>query len=95
MPERPKPNHFDETVLTPALLFALNVTAIMAFYLAYVVIRVPPWIGYAGRAQTYLALTCGLLVTSSLALRLRRRWLLITNLVLHLGLYVTFFRLLA
>ncbi|MEM9530008.1 MAG: hypothetical protein AAGA23_03755 [Pseudomonadota bacterium] len=86
------PDHIDENVLTPTLLFALNVSLLIVFYLIYALLSVPAAMTDPSRTAAYLALFAGATLISCLALRHRQRWFLTLNIALHLTLYVIFFR---
>lgn len=85
------PNHFDENVLTPTLLFTLNISVLIIFYLAYALLRVPPSLTDPSETALYLTVFAGASLISCVALKHRRRWFLAGNIALHLGLYVVFF----
>ncbi|MEM1411596.1 MAG: hypothetical protein AAGH19_04485 [Pseudomonadota bacterium] len=83
-------NHNDEHLVTPLLLFLLNASLLIGFYLVYELLRQPPAVA-AGRTGTYLALFTAANVTSLLVLKVRRRLLLWLAIALHVALYIAFF----
>lgn len=84
-------NHNDEHVLTPVLLFLLNVSVLISFYLGYELSRALDS-GHGGADTRHVLLLFVLVIGLSLvALRFRRRPLLLTSIASHVGLYFYFF----
>ena len=87
----PAANHNDEHLLTPFLLFALNVSILISFYLGYEVYRALDGIPGGAEARHFLLLFVIAIALSLLALKFRRRFLLVTSIASHLSLYFYFF----
>lgn len=75
----PAVNHNDEHLLTPVLLVALNVSMLISFYLGDEVYRALDGIRGGAEARHFLLLFVIAMVLSLLALKFRRRFLLVTS----------------
>ncbi|MEM6644659.1 MAG: hypothetical protein AAF730_00250 [Bacteroidota bacterium] len=87
----PNVNSTNEHILAPVLLFILNVTVVVVFYLGYELIRLWDIEDERMRLAALLTVFTITLLAATVSLKFRQRGLLIAAIILNVGALTYFF----
>lgn len=87
----PNVNSTNEHILAPVLLFILNVTVVVVFYLGYELIRLWDIEDERMRLAALLTVFTITLLAAAVSLKFRQRGLLIAAIILNVGALTYFF----